>query len=59
MNEDSGNLISMSTINKEGVMDVKTRACEHLLNHCVDSELQQNRVANIFSRIHVFIPHGG
>lgn len=59
MGEDSGNLISMSTRNKEGVMHVKTLACERLLNQRVDSKLQGNRVDNILSRIHVATPRGG
>jgi len=54
---ESGSLMTMSTKTKEGVIDVKTAACERLLRQRVDSKSQ--RTESILNRLHVAMPKGG
>lgn len=37
-------LLQMSTVNNEGVMEVKTEACEKLLSYRVDQKLRTKKV---------------
>lgn len=49
-------VLQMSTVNEEGVMEVKTEACERLLGFRVDHKLKTKKVENILNRLHVAMP---
>lgn len=40
-------LMEMSTVNDEGVMEVKTEACERLLSFRVDQKMRTKKVLNL------------
>merc|ERR1711983_313834 len=54
--EMSGNILAMSTVTEEGVMDVKSSACELLLQHRVDMKYKSKKVDGILNRLNVAIP---
>jgi len=49
-------IMEMSTVNEEGVMEVKTKACEMLLQHRVEMKFKSNKVENILNRLNVAEP---
>merc|ERR1712112_501448 len=49
-------ILQMSTVSEEGVMDVKTKACEMLLQHRVEMKFKSNKVGTIMNRLHVAEP---
>jgi nucleolar GTP-binding protein len=49
-------VLQMSTVSEEGVMEVKTEACERLLGFRVDQKMRTKKVDNILNRLHVAIP---
>ncbi|KAJ8973535.1 hypothetical protein NQ317_019286 [Molorchus minor] len=49
-------LLEMSTVTDEGVMEVKTNACEKLLGYRVDQKMRTKKVDGILNRLHVAIP---
>merc|ERR1719516_451190 len=51
-----GDILEMSTVSEEGVMDVKTKACEILLQHRVEMKFKSNKVETILNRLHVAEP---
>jgi len=51
-----GTVIPMSTMNEEGVMNVKQMACEKLLEQRVDLKLKGKKVVNILNRLHLATP---
>merc|ERR1712142_73018 len=54
--EMSGEILAMSTVTEEGVMDVKSKACELLLQHRVDMKYKAKKVDGILNRLNVAIP---
>merc|ERR1712055_917600 len=54
--EMSGDILAMSTVTEEGVMDVKSKACELLLQHRVDMKYKSKKVDGILNRLNVAIP---
>lgn len=56
MNNQEVPVLQMSTVSEEGVMEVKTEACERLLGYRVDQKLRTKKVDNILNRLHVAIP---
>ncbi|XP_050296288.1 nucleolar GTP-binding protein 1 [Anthonomus grandis grandis] len=46
----------MSTVNDEGVMDVKMEACEKLLSFRVDQKMRTKKVDGVLNRLHVAMP---
>lgn len=46
----------MSTLTEEGVMGVKTTACDRLLAFRVDSKLAGKRISDVLNRMHVALP---
>ena len=54
-----GEVMAMSTMKEEGVMDVKCAACERLLSQRVEAKMQGNRTEGVMNRIHVAMPKGG
>jgi len=49
-------ILPMSTVSEEGVMDVKTKACEMLLQHRVEIKYKSKKVDTILNRLNVAVP---
>jgi len=49
-------ILEMSTVTEEGIMDVKTKACEELLLDRVNHKFKSNKVETIMNRLTVAIP---
>ena len=49
-------LISMSTLLEEGVMDVRNKACDVLLEQRVDMKLKSKKMPDILNRLHLALP---
>lgn len=54
--EVEGDILEMSTVTENGVMDVKTKACEVLLQHRVEAKYRSKKVDSILNRLHVAEP---
>lgn len=54
--QESVSLLEMSSLTGEGVMEVKTEACEALLAFRVDQKLRTKKVEGILNRLHVAMP---
>ena len=48
--------ICTSTVTEEGIMDLKTEACERLLAQRVETKMKTKKVDGILNRIHVATP---
>jgi nucleolar GTP-binding protein len=49
-------ILEMSTVTEEGVMEVKTKACDLLLQHRVELKFKSKKVETILNRLHVAEP---
>ena len=49
-------LLQMSTLSEQGVMEVKTEACERLLCYRVEQKMKSRKVDGILNRLHVAVP---
>jgi len=49
-------IMNMSTVTEDGVMDVKTKSCEILLQHRVDLKYKTKKVETIMNRLTVAVP---
>lgn len=49
-------LMPMSTVTEEGVMDVKTRACDELLVQRVDLKMKSKKMPEVLNRLHLAVP---
>lgn len=49
-------VMEMSTLSEEGVMNVKTEACERLLAHRIEVKIKSKKVEGILNRLHVAVP---
>jgi len=49
-------ILEMSTVTENGIMDVKTTACELLLQHRVEAKFRSKKVDGILNRLHVTDP---
>lgn len=49
-------LLEMSTVTNDGVMEVKTEACEKLLSYRVDQKMRTKKVDGVLNRLHVAVP---
>nr|CAD7397290.1 unnamed protein product [Timema poppensis] len=56
LEEDKVPLMEMSTLTEDGVMEVKTEACEQLLSYRVDIKLRSKKVDGILNRLRVAMP---
>lgn len=56
LSDESVPVLQMSTVSEEGVMEVKTEACERLLGFRVDQKMRTKKVDNILNRLHVAMP---
>nr|WCZ58675.1 nucleolar GTP-binding protein [Seculamonas ecuadoriensis] len=54
--ESNCELLAMSTLTEDGVMNVKNRACEMLLEQRVQSKLAGRKVEEVLNRIHIAEP---
>ncbi|KAJ7090884.1 P-loop containing nucleoside triphosphate hydrolase protein [Mycena belliarum] len=48
--------VQVSCYSDEGVMDLKTQACDALLAHRVDAKVKGSKIASVINRIHVAQP---
>lgn len=49
-------LLPMSTVSEEGVMTVKTEACDQLLAQRVEVKMKSKKAKDVMNRLHVAIP---
>nr|XP_034985281.1 nucleolar GTP-binding protein 1 isoform X2 [Zootoca vivipara] len=49
-------VIETSTLTEEGVIQVKTEACDRLLAHRVDTKMKGNKVHDVLNRLHLAVP---
>jgi len=49
-------IMEMSTVTEEGVMEVKTQACDILLQHRVEMKYKNKKVEGVLNRLHVAEP---
>ncbi|XP_028833687.1 GTP-binding protein 4 [Denticeps clupeoides] len=49
-------VIETSTLTEEGVMQVKTEACDKLLTHRVDTKMKGKKVHDVLNRLHLAVP---
>ncbi|XP_069119570.1 GTP-binding protein 4-like [Argopecten irradians] len=49
-------VLNMSTLTEEGVMQVKTDACEKLLAHRIETKIKLKKVSDVMNRLHVAMP---
>jgi len=49
-------ILEMSTVTEEGVMDVKIKSCEMLLQHRVEMKYKSKKVDTILNRLNVAVP---
>lgn len=49
-------ILEMSTLTEDGVMAVKTEACERLLAYRVNQKMKTNKMAAVANRLHVAMP---
>ncbi|XP_066483165.1 GTP-binding protein 4 [Tiliqua scincoides] len=49
-------VIETSTLTEEGVIQVKTEACDRLLAHRVHTKMKGNKVNDVLNRLHVAVP---
>ncbi|KAJ6659285.1 hypothetical protein lerEdw1_019156 [Lerista edwardsae] len=49
-------VIETSTLTEEGVIQVKTEACDRLLTHRVHTKMKGNKVNDVLNRLHLAVP---
>lgn len=49
-------VVETSTLTEEGVMQVKTEACDRLLAHRVETKMKGNKVNEVLNRLHLAMP---
>ncbi|KAJ7322183.1 hypothetical protein JRQ81_018470 [Phrynocephalus forsythii] len=49
-------VVETSTLTEEGVIQVKTEACDRLLAHRVDTKMKGNKVNDVLNRLHLAVP---
>ncbi|KYO46913.1 GTP-binding protein 4 [Alligator mississippiensis] len=49
-------VIETSTLTEEGVIKVKTEACDRLLAHRVETKMKGNKVTEVLNRLHLAVP---
>ncbi|XP_059518920.1 GTP-binding protein 4 [Myotis daubentonii] len=50
-------VIETSTLTEEGVIKVKTEACDRLLAHRVETKMKGNKVNEVLNRLHLAMPN--
>ena len=54
--EDGIPIVPMSTLTEEGVVEVKTRACDELLLQRVEVKLRGKKASDVLNRLHLAVP---
>ncbi|XP_014672866.1 PREDICTED: nucleolar GTP-binding protein 1-like [Priapulus caudatus] len=54
--EDDVPVLTMSTLTEEGVIEVKTEACDRLLGPAVEVKLKGRKINDVLNRLHVAMP---
>ena len=49
-------LLSMSAVSEEGIMTVKTEACDQLLAQRVEVKMKSKKAKDVMNRLHVAMP---
>ncbi|KAB0396228.1 hypothetical protein E2I00_014218 [Balaenoptera physalus] len=49
-------VVETSTLTEEGVIKVKTEACDRLLAHRVETKMKGNKVNEVLNRLHLAVP---
>ncbi|XP_067398767.1 GTP-binding protein 4 [Emydura macquarii macquarii] len=49
-------VVETSTLTEEGVIKVKTEACDKLLSHRVDTKMKGKKVNEVLNRLHLAVP---
>lgn len=55
--EDDISVMEMSTFTEEGIMQVKSEACDRLLVQRVESKMKGKKVTEVLNRLHVAMPN--
>ncbi|KAM9228848.1 GTP-binding protein 4 isoform 2-T2 [Dugong dugon] len=50
-------VVETSTLTEEGVIKVKTEACDRLLAHRVETKMKGNKVNEVLNRLHLAVPN--
>ncbi|KAF3818761.1 hypothetical protein GH733_012178 [Mirounga leonina] len=50
-------VVETSTLTEEGVIQVKTEACDRLLAHRVETKMKGNKVNEVLNRLHLAVPN--
>uniref|UniRef100_A0A452RHP3 Nucleolar GTP-binding protein 1 n=1 Tax=Ursus americanus TaxID=9643 RepID=A0A452RHP3_URSAM len=50
-------VVETSTLTEEGVIQVKTEACDRLLAHRVETKMKGNKVNEVLNRLHLAMPN--
>uniref|UniRef100_A0A8D2H6A2 GTP-binding protein 4 n=1 Tax=Urocitellus parryii TaxID=9999 RepID=A0A8D2H6A2_UROPR len=50
-------VIETTTLTEEGVIKVKTEACDRLLAHRVETKMKGNKVNDVLNRLHLAVPN--
>jgi len=56
LEEDGIPILEMSTVSEEGVMEVKQKTCDMLLEHRVQVKMKGRKVNDVINRLHVATP---
>lgn len=56
INGEDVSVVQASTYTEEGVMDVRSTACDALLAHRVEQKLKGSRIESVANKIHVAVP---
>ncbi|CAG5124539.1 unnamed protein product, partial [Candidula unifasciata] len=56
LQEEGEPVLEMSTLTEDGVMAVKTEACEKLLAFRVEQKMKSNKMSTVVNRLHVAMP---
>ncbi|XP_015794485.1 nucleolar GTP-binding protein 1 [Tetranychus urticae] len=54
--EDNVNILEMSTVNEQGVIEVRNEACDLLLAHRVEMKMKSKSMQSVANRLHVAMP---
>ena len=49
-------VLPMSTVTEEGIMDIKTRACDLLLAQRVEVKMKSKKMPDVLNRLHLAVP---
>ena len=54
--QDGVTVFPMSTVTEEGIVDIKTRACDLLLAQRVETKLKSRKMPEVLNRLHLAVP---